>query len=95
MTDFEFEPEDVEVEGAIDADADADNYNSPVISGDTIDLSRAPDPLTSVDVPPIRFGETAEFPDGTTITDPYTDSYGNVYQTWQDYVDGVNKYRKE
>jgi hypothetical protein len=39
-------------------------------------------------------GEVADvyFPDGSTITDPYEDALGQVYETQQDWVDGSDPY---
>lgn len=91
MSEFEFEP-DVEVDAEIDADADADSYNDPVASGDAIDLSKAPDPLATADVPPVRFGQTVEFPDGTKVENPHTDALGYVYKNKDDWIGGENKH---
>lgn len=38
---------------------------------------------------------TVEFPDGTEITDPYTDASGQVYETHDDYIEGSDPYEAD
>lgn len=48
--------------------------------------SEAPEPEQPVPQP----SETTEFPDGATVTNPYTDANNNVYETRGDYLAGTN-----
>lgn len=40
-------------------------------------------------------GDTVEFPDGTTVTDPPTDAQGQVYKTEYDYLHGNDPYQTD
>lgn len=44
------------------------------------------------DVIPRFSGSEVEFPDGTKVTDPYTDSEGSVYKNRSDWLSGNNPY---
>lgn len=36
--------------------------------------------------------DTATFPDGTTVESPHQDSYGQIYKTTEDWINGQNPY---
>lgn len=40
-------------------------------------------------------GDTVEFPDGTTVTDPMTDSQGQIYKYPSDYYEGNDPYKPD
>jgi hypothetical protein len=75
---------------------DEGDYASPDPSTD--ETSAPDDPSTDQTTMPDdsgydeNQGGTVEFPDGSTVTDPYQDEEGNVYQTQQDWIDGTNPY---
>ncbi|EKU98729.1 hypothetical protein Lepto7375DRAFT_8041 [Leptolyngbya sp. PCC 7375] len=80
-----------------DMSLDLDDYD--IVSGDNLNLHP-----THVN---ITFGSSADtgtydpntgeatFPDGTTAQDPYQDSYGQIYKTKDDWVNGTNPYEQE
>jgi hypothetical protein len=37
-------------------------------------------------------GGTVDFPDGSTVTDPYEDAQGQVYEDHDDYVHGTDAF---